>query len=153
MRISGCSFHQIADQLGYKSRGAAAQDLTRALEARIVEQRQSVDLLQHITDEQLCALLAGVGAKAIAGDVRAGEQALRVIDRRCKLHGLDAAQQLNVLGGWSLEQMDAEIRRLESELGVDSEQTAIGAAPSDPPVWTRPPQEQHPWGTQLPRAW
>jgi hypothetical protein len=56
MRIAGAEWQQIADQLGYSSRGAACKDVTRALQARLAEQAASVDMLREVELMRLDAL-------------------------------------------------------------------------------------------------
>ncbi len=58
MRIGGAGYQTIADELGYSSRGAANQDVTRALERRVIEQHTNADVLLHLTGSRLDALLA-----------------------------------------------------------------------------------------------
>ena len=56
MRLSGLSFQQIADTLGYKTRAAACQDVSRALEASRHEMAIQAELLVTQEVESLEAL-------------------------------------------------------------------------------------------------
>jgi hypothetical protein len=56
MRMSGLSFQQIADTLGYKTRAAACQDVSRALEASRHEMAIQAELLVTQEVESLEAL-------------------------------------------------------------------------------------------------
>ncbi|MET8278264.1 hypothetical protein [Micromonospora sp. NPDC005174] len=138
MRLTGASFQQIADKLGYNSRGAACQDVGRALEASVAEQTRAVeayreeelqrlDLLmeeawrvlrrQHVTvshgrvirDEGTDEPLLDDGPVLAAID-----RVLKIQERRAKFLGLDAPQRHEVV---TLDAVDAEIRRLTAELG------------------------------------
>jgi hypothetical protein len=115
LRLAGADYETIAERLGYSSRGAAYTDITRALEARLAEQRQEVDLLRQEELARLNRLQMGVWTAAVGGDPRSAEVALKIIDRRCKLLGLDAPQRLELVTMGAVEQ---EIRRLEAELGL-----------------------------------
>lgn len=116
MRLAGLDYETIANRLGYASRGAACQDITRALEANVAEQNRNADVLRQEELQRLNRLQAGVWQAAVSGDTKAVDTALRIIDRRCKLLGLDAPVRHEVV---TLDAIDAEIRRLTAELGVD----------------------------------
>ena len=89
LRLAGLDWQEIADRLEYSSRGAACADVSRALEANRKEESDAVDELRQVETLRLDRLMAGLWAKAASGNVRAAEAALKVIDRRCKLWGLD----------------------------------------------------------------
>lgn len=89
MRIAGVSPTIIAETLGYASSAAAVKDITRAMQkAAKAEQLASEQLLQ-IEIDRLDRLMAGIWSKALQGDVKAVEQAEKIITRRCNLLGLD----------------------------------------------------------------
>ncbi len=56
LRIEGKQFTEIADILGYGSRGAACQDFGRALKERLAEQAEAVDQYRELELERLDAL-------------------------------------------------------------------------------------------------
>lgn len=114
LRLAGLDFETIATRLGYASRGAACNDINRALEQSLAEQARDVEVLRQAELLRLDRLQAGVWTKALAGDPRSAEVALKVIDRRCKLLGLDAPQRFEVL---TMDAVEAEIARLSAELG------------------------------------
>ncbi|MFD6565376.1 hypothetical protein [Micromonospora profundi] len=150
MRMAGASFQDIADKLGYNSRGAACQDINRALEANLAEQRtavevhretelQRLDILwadawavlkrEHITvshgkvvyDERT---LADGEAKPLLDDgpvLQAISTLLKIQERRAKYLGLDAPTKVEAI---TIDSLDAEIARLAAELGADE----VGAA-------------------------
>ncbi|MDP9843271.1 hypothetical protein J2853_002482 [Streptosporangium lutulentum] len=89
MRIAGVSPTVIAESLGYASSAAAVKDITRAMQkAAKAEQIASEELLKMEID-RLDRLMAGIWSKALQGDVKAVEQAEKLITRRCSLLGLD----------------------------------------------------------------
>jgi hypothetical protein len=123
LRLSGASFETIAALLGYTTRGAACQDITRALEASLAEQSRSADVLREAELLRLDLLQVGAWAAAADGDPKAIEVVLKIVDRRCKLLGLDAPQRHEVI---TLDAVDAEIARLTAELGRDETAAAAG---------------------------
>ena len=120
MRLAGLDFQTIADRLGYASRGAAPTDITRALEQNVAEMHRNADVLRQEELDRLNRLQAGAWAAAAAGDVKAIQAVLGIIDRRCKLLGLDAPVRHEVV---TLDVVDAEIRRLSAELGERTDET------------------------------
>ena len=125
MRLAGMDYETIAQRLGYYNRGAAYNDITAALEANVAEQNRNADVLRQEELQRLDRLQAGVWQAAAAGDPRSVDTALRIVDRRCKLLGLDAPQRHEVV---TLDLVESEIRRLSAELGRGETGAAAGAA-------------------------
>lgn len=123
LRLAGADYESIARSLGYTTRGAACQDITRALEANLAEQGRSVDVLREAELLRLDLLQVGAWGAATDGDPKAIEVVLKIVDRRCKLLGLDAPQRHEVI---TLDLIDAEIARLTAELGRDEVAAAAG---------------------------
>jgi hypothetical protein len=98
LRIAGMDWQSIADRLGYNSRGAACQDVTRALEANLKEQSQAVDVLRDVETLRLDRLQAAAWPAAVRGDLKSIETVLKVIDRRVKLLGLDMPVRTELTG-------------------------------------------------------
>ncbi|MET0416044.1 MAG: hypothetical protein ABW022_08490 [Actinoplanes sp.] len=137
MRMAGHTFEQIAQALGYTSRGAACQDITRALETAVVEQARSVEAYREEELQRLDALLAEAWAvlkrqhltvshgRVIYDDstgepilddaptLSAIDRILKIQERRAKFLGLDAPQRHEVV---TVDAVDAEIARLTAEL-------------------------------------
>lgn len=113
LRLAGVDYQTIADRLGYKTRGAACQDISRALEKHVAEQTIAVEALREAETARLDRLQAGIWSDAVAGDLNAIEKILKIIDRRCKLLGLDKPSQVEVI---TLDTIDTEIRKLQREL-------------------------------------
>lgn len=119
LRIAGVDWQGIADQLGYASRGAACTDVTRALKKNRVEEAEQVEQLRYVESQRLDRLQAVVWGKSVKGDLRAVETALRIIDRRVKLYGLDATKSIEI----ALERRTD----LESHLVADAVVAALDA--------------------------
>lgn len=128
MRLAGLDFQTIATRLGYASRGAAHTDITRALEANVAEMHRNADVLRQEELDRLNRLQAGVWPAAAAGDPKAVQSVLGIIDRRCKLLGLDAPIRHEVV---TLDAIDNAIQQLTAELGRDQ---ARETAPATPPA-------------------
>lgn len=90
LRIAGADWEQIAATLEYKGgRGEACKDVTRALEAHIREQHQQAEVLRETELLRLDRLQRGQWTQAVAGDSRAADTVLKIVDRRMRLLGLD----------------------------------------------------------------
>ncbi len=85
LKLQGLTYQQIADELGYTSRGTVY---------KIVKTAQAIQLTgaveEHLDIEvsRLNALQAAVWPAAISGDLRALVVAARIIEARCRLLGL-----------------------------------------------------------------
>ncbi len=89
MRIAGISPTIIAQTLDYGSSAAAIKDITRALQKAAKEEQIASEQLLQMEIDRLDRLMAAIWPKAIGGDVKAVEQAEKLIVRRCNLLGLD----------------------------------------------------------------
>lgn len=86
LRASGQTFEQIATACAYSDRSVAYNAYKRALKRTLVEPaRQVRDLEVHRLD----LLLGAAWNQALAGDLRAIQSALKIMERRAKLLGLD----------------------------------------------------------------
>lgn len=90
LRLAGVDWQTIADKLGYTSRGAACQDVTRAFEQRRKAEGRAAEEMRHVETERLDRLQAAVWGRALKGDLKAVETVLRIMARRALLNGLDA---------------------------------------------------------------
>jgi hypothetical protein len=128
MRANGYTYQQIADTLGYADRGEAHHAVDRALQTTLQEPTDAVrrmelerlDVLyaeamtvlrrQHLTVSHGRIVKDDTGApiEDDAPALQAIDRALRVMDRRAKLLGLDAPSRVSV----EAEQLGAEILAL-----------------------------------------
>lgn len=137
MRLTGASFDAIAQELGYNSRGAACQDISRALEAHVAEQTRSVEAYREEELQRLDLLLAEawtvlkrahvtVSHGRVIRDDETGEpllddgpvlqaidRVLKIQERRAKFLGLDAPTKVEAI---TIDAIDAEIAKLSAEL-------------------------------------
>lgn len=116
LRRAGVDHETIARQLGYSGPAAVAKDLARALAAAAALQPSEVELYRQQEVDRLDRLQAALWRQAMAGDVRAAETVLRIIDRRCRLTVSDVPLRHEVL---TMGAIEAEIARLSAMLGDD----------------------------------
>jgi hypothetical protein len=87
MRIRGCEYREIADTLGIPGgKGAAYNLVSRALQR---EHREATNELRTLEVMRLDGLLSVYYPKAMAGDGRAADRCLSIMERRAALLGLD----------------------------------------------------------------
>jgi hypothetical protein len=70
---------------------------------------EEVQQLRVLESQRLDALLEAVWPQAAQGHLPAVDRAVRILERRARLLGLDAPQQSEVL---TIDRIDAEIERL-----------------------------------------
>jgi hypothetical protein len=83
------SFAAIWEELGYSSRGAASKDYWRICKEHEEDFAVERGLLQQQARDDLDELLGAVWVKAMKGDVRSHDQALKVVAMKVKLDRLD----------------------------------------------------------------
>ena len=86
LRKEGHTYAHIADELGFASRGSAHNAVTAALRKAVVGPAEE---LRDIEGLRLDALQLALWARAIAGDPQAARTVVRILERRCRLFGLD----------------------------------------------------------------
>lgn len=146
LRAEGCTMDEIRERVpGYRSRGAVAQDIQRAMIAMVAEPTEEVralevarlDMLwveamlvlrrQHVTVSN--GKVVHLDGRPVQDDgpaLAAIDRLVRIAERRAKLLGLDAPTKVEVI---TLDAIDAEIRRLTQEL--DRAEAAQIAAAAD----------------------
>lgn len=132
LKIDGYTYTEIAEQLGYSSRGSANSDIRRALEKHVIEEGLAVEAWRELELARLDVLQKAIWPEAMRGSPRAIETALKILDRRAKLLGLDSAIKLEVL---TIDALDQQIQRLEAELGAG----ALGIAAAAGETGEAPP--------------
>jgi hypothetical protein len=86
LRKAGASFDRIAQEVGYKSKGAAYNAVKAALEETLREPAAEVRKLEL---ERLDRLFLVVWARALNGDKEALDRCLHIIRQRAGLEGLN----------------------------------------------------------------
>lgn len=106
LRMAGATYREIAEQ---QQRNVADvhKDVQKAM--RDIP-KEEADALRKQERDRLDKLQFALWDSAISGDVHASQQVLKIIDRRAKLLGLDAPQQVEVSA--SDVDLDATVARI-----------------------------------------
>jgi predicted transcriptional regulator len=115
LRVEGCTYAEIGDQLGVSDR-MASRIVNRAMN-RVL--REPVDQLIDLERARVDALWQVMWPRALAGSARHAEVCVRISERRSRLLGLDQPTRVHadLLANVSVDQLDAEIERLLREYG------------------------------------
>lgn len=115
MRIAGHDPEDIASELGYVSPAAASADIYEALAKQLTTPDHSIEVLREIEcrrmDQMLLALQPGIKR----GTPRSIEVALRILERRARMMGLDSATKVQIL---TVDDIDAQIAKLTEEMSA-----------------------------------
>lgn len=87
LRKAGVSYQRIAETLGYKDSSGAWRAVKAALKKTLQE---PADELRTLEIERLDAMLSAIWASVKQGQYGAQDRALKIMERRAKLLGLDA---------------------------------------------------------------
>lgn len=91
MRRAGASFEEIAERVGYASRGSAYRAFKRAL-ARTLQAPAAE--IRELEADRLDRLQMALWPKAMRGETRAVDRVLAIMERRARLLGLDHSDGL-----------------------------------------------------------
>jgi hypothetical protein len=89
LKASGFTYEQVANQLGYTSRGTAFNVVAKALREQTAE---AVGSLRDLENARLDALQVALWDAAMTGDVRAVTAIVQIVHARVRLNGLEPAQ-------------------------------------------------------------
>lgn len=98
LRKAGLTYQAIADRLGFKSPASAKKTVDTALDEMREIYREQAEQLIELECQRLDRLLQGLWLKAAGGNPRAVEAALKIMERRARLLGLDSAQKKELSG-------------------------------------------------------
>ncbi|QDU60012.1 hypothetical protein Pan216_08490 [Planctomycetes bacterium Pan216] len=133
LRKAGLSYEEIAEKVGYSNRRSAHQAVTSALRKSSRETTEEVRLLEL---ERLNRLLVSVWSSALKGDEKSIDRALKILERRGKLLGLDGLSNQRAPSrdgaaprSTPKESPDHDIDRIASILAVLAESGLVPAAP------------------------
>lgn len=111
-RKAGASYDQIARQLNYAGPSSAHKAVITALQRTIQE---PADELRQLELTRLDALLIPVWGQAMKGSLPAIDRAIRIMERRAKLLGLDAPLKFSIAD---------VVNQVAEELGLTADETA-----------------------------
>jgi hypothetical protein len=89
LRTAGYTYTQVADEMGYTSRGTAYNVVTKALREQTTE---AVADLRGLENARLDALQMALWDAAMTGDVNAAVAVVKIVQTRVHLNGLEAAR-------------------------------------------------------------
>jgi outer membrane PBP1 activator LpoA protein len=89
LKTAGLTYEQIADELGYTSRGTAYSVVAKALREQTAE---AVTDLRDLENARLDALQHALWDAAMTGDVGAVNSILQIVKARVHLNGLEPAR-------------------------------------------------------------
>lgn len=95
LAAKGMSYDEIAQAVGYSNRGAAHKAITAALNAH---QAEGVQMLRQLECDRLDSLQRALWADVLAGDVKAVDSVLQIVQARMRLLGLDRPEVLSPRG-------------------------------------------------------
>ena len=95
LRKAGVTYAAIAQKLGYKTADGAHKAVGSALKKSIQE---PADALRTLEVERLDAMLLAIAAQVRGGNLGAIDRALRIMERRAKLLGLDMPTRHEMTG-------------------------------------------------------
>lgn len=113
MRLAGYSPEEIAEQLGYVSPKAASDDIYNAIVGTMTLSDRQIEVLREIESRRMDMMLKALMPGIERGNNRSIEVAIRILERRAKMYGLDSPTQLQVL---TLDSLDAQIAALTEEM-------------------------------------
>jgi hypothetical protein len=89
LAVMGTPYEEIAQEVGYANRGTAWRTVTNALAERT---DKGVKELRVLEGDRLDQLQNALWGEAVAGDVKAVDAVLRIIQARVRLFGLDSPE-------------------------------------------------------------
>jgi hypothetical protein len=110
LRLLGFTFQEIAQETGFwKDRRGAFKAISAALKKAQAENKESADELRSVELARLDRYLTFLAKRMNDGDTKSVDSALRIMDRRAKLLGLDAPtkSEVSVTSSMSNEELIA----------------------------------------------
>lgn len=150
LRKAGATFEEIAGTLGadgrplFSNKGNAYRAVEQALKESV---REPALQLIELEVQRLDLMLRALWPQVVSGKLGAVDRALRVAERRARLLGLDAAQQVQHSGpdggpipvdvsGMTEEEKEARLRDLVAEAQRRLDRQQAGEAPTGAPSGT-----------------
>lgn len=123
LRLAGATYREIAEAMG-----CSVSTAKRRCETSLAEiGKQERELLRSLEVDRLDRLQRAVWADAIQGDLPSIDRALKIIDQRSKLLGLNAPTQVDISGGVDID-LDSTVNRIMAVVEAEA-QAAIDPVP------------------------
>lgn len=104
MRLAGFTYEQIAEETGYADKSAARHAVLRALDQY---EHTQVTELKAVENAALNRAQVAIWPKVLEGDIKAVLAFIRISQRRARMNGLDAPQQVAITSPTRMELADA----------------------------------------------
>lgn len=118
LRKAGATYEAIAAKVGFTNKGSAQRAVTQALKDVPKDDAEVVFALEL---ERLDQLLLALWPQAMKGHVRSAETVIRLMERRAKLHGLDAPEKISATVTHASADVDAAVAELAREMALRSQ--------------------------------
>lgn len=128
MRLLGATLRQIGDKLGV-SHETVRTDLRKALDELTELEREKADNLRTLDLARIDTAIRALAPKVMEGDLQTVDRWLKLLERRSKLLGLDAPQQLEVASNDLAGKTDEE---LEAIIAAGEESPVVEDCGDDP---------------------
>lgn len=135
MKRDGATYQQIADALGYSSKGHAYKDLQKALDAANRDQTLAAEQFRALQNERLEIMFGAIWPGAVGMDpemkgpnLRSVEMVLKIMERQAKLNGVDAPVRSEVTIS---QNVDQRIEQLLEVWGIKKAETIQGELVAD----------------------
>lgn len=123
LRLAGATYREIAEAMD-----CSVSTAKRRCEASLAEiGKQEREMLRSLEVDRLDRLQRAVWADAIQGDLPSIDRALKIIDQRSKLLGLNAPTQVDISGGVDID-LDSTVNRIMAVVEAEA-QAAIDPVP------------------------
>lgn len=123
LRLAGATYREIAEAMD-----CSVSTAKRRCETSLAEiGKQERELLRSLEVDRLDRLQRAVWADAIQGDLPSIDRALKIIDQRSKLLGLNAPTQVDITGGVDID-LDSTVNRIMAVVEAEV-QAAIDPVP------------------------
>ena len=127
LRKAGMTYEQIGEMMGC-TRQNAHQLVTKALQEIRIKGEQDAEEIKLLELERLDTFFMGLWQNAKKGNVQALDRALKIMERRAKLLGLDAPSKIAPTSpdgeapykGMTERELDQRIAELQAKLGEDA---------------------------------
>jgi hypothetical protein len=111
LRHSGATWHQIADQLGYASKGHA---YTRFMVVMRDYPREDVETWRNTISDRYDAMIRALWPEVLRGKWLAIDRVTRILEAQAKLHGANRPEKIQMVPGEVT--LDEALRELSKEL-------------------------------------
>ena len=132
MRKAGHTFQVIADNLGYRGPSGAYDAVMSAIKTTLQE---PADELRKMEVERFDVMINSLWPKVLNGDARATEVAVKVMERRAKMLGIDAPEKREDTHTIRVEHMAKQLADVtgldEREIVAEAERLVLAAQKDD----------------------